>query len=532
MMRDRLATVGIAMLLVLPATAAPPRTPIVQLTIADRNDLRDPFFVLVLARDPRVTSLAAIEDLIQPDADNRVVFVVDESIADPSRPESRRAVLAFKGRNGGFSRLDPNVMLSVSFGSDGFRDEPSLIEAWGWDESRGRYNYYSLEEITPQTKRWIFQGTSDDLDLPPAQRGRCLECHRSGAPIMKELKFPWNNWHSPVAFQAGYLLPGQESWPVASELQRRNLEGAEKLEEDFLLPSLRRFNQARIVRDRRLDREGRGLIVDARRILRPLFVPSEFNLATAGTGSGMHPLAPNPPGAPSRPIQPPDTFFLNRDLIAGNRRLGIDGLEIDAATRFGEDDVFEVSPDEYVGLVEGSGQRLSTFVGGDTVFAWLTPEPAYSDVHLIDQLMHEGIVPAHFVAAVLAIDLENPLISAERGRLLAFIPDSFNFEEGTPAAEHELVVRTIANLEVGELTAEGAETRFLERLRSPDAVEALRRDVDAVVARLTAALSAESGERAATLERLYGRLLARRHEVVEDPDLSLVVESELLLPLR
>ena len=52
-------------------------------------------------------------------------------------------VLAFDGKNG-VEELKGNVMLSLSFGLTGPEDV-SDIEAWGWDNHRGRYNYYKLD---------------------------------------------------------------------------------------------------------------------------------------------------------------------------------------------------------------------------------------------------------------------------------------------------------------------------------------------------------------------------------------------------
>ena len=115
-------------------------------------------------------------------------------------------MLAFDDTNAS-ETLKGDVMLSVSFGPSGFQEE-NEIEAWGWDNHRGRYNYYKLDSAGSSTgsMTWKFRGSSDEADLQsPAERsGTCMRCHVVGAPVMKELFFPWNNWHAGVG---GSLRP-------------------------------------------------------------------------------------------------------------------------------------------------------------------------------------------------------------------------------------------------------------------------------------------------------------------------------------
>src|SRR4029077_18661452 len=136
---------------------------------------------------------------------------------------------------------------------------------------------------------WKFRGSSDGADaLGDSQRdSTCFRCHINGAPVMKELLFPWNNWHS-VASRAGYLMPSgsPNPWPVAasSHLARNpgqsgGLAQAEELETLILSP-IRRFNDARIRARFALGLNGNAPNTDAngfvqvdqaRRLLRPLF---------------------------------------------------------------------------------------------------------------------------------------------------------------------------------------------------------------------------------------------------------------------
>src|SRR5207244_3603268 len=107
------------------------------------------------------------------------------------------------------------------------------LEAWGWDDGQSRYNYYKLDG-TPPT--WKFRGSSIGADaLTPSQRdGTCMACHINGAPVMKELPFPWNNWHSfrNIVPHLSPTTPGH--WAVVEQPRFRDLKGAEDLETSFI----------------------------------------------------------------------------------------------------------------------------------------------------------------------------------------------------------------------------------------------------------------------------------------------------------
>ena len=46
---------------------------------------------------------------------------------------------------------------------------------------------------------------------------------------------------------------------------------------------------------------------------------------------------------------------------------------------------------------------------------------------MIDRLLRRGIISKDFVASVMMIDLENPVLSADRESLWQFIPEKFSF---------------------------------------------------------------------------------------------------------
>ena len=410
----------------------------VPLNASERAQLGDPMFNLVLRNHANVVTLSGVQGLIQPNVANRELFVVSEAIVNTAQSGGRRAVLAFNGENGS-EKLSGNVMLSVSFGPSGFQDHVD-IEAWGWDNHRERYNYYKLDRSSAGGRTWKFRGSSERADLlePKERAGTCLRCHVVGAPVMKELLFPWNNWHAGVggSFKADYLDPNSAStakWPAATTAGFRQLSTADRLETLFLMPAFRRFDAARLNQTLKRDdatgnREvlanGHMMVMEGRRLLRSLFRTVEVNLISSRNTSGIHPLGSASDFVPTLDIQIPNSFFLNVNLIAGGGAVGVGGLKITDANQFAS--IAKLTQQENKNLVEKFKLRLDGR-RGDAHFGWLVPEVGFVDYDVIDQALKLGVVSPHFVAAALAIDLETPVFSTRRAELLDLLPDRYEF---------------------------------------------------------------------------------------------------------
>jgi hypothetical protein len=499
----------------------------------EKERLQDPLFRLVLAQRPDEIRLAKIEEMIQPDRAKRRIFVVDEEIKNPRAPQSRRAVIDFLGENQGV-QLDRNVMLSISFTSERVPDITD-VEAWGWDDARGVYNYYKLDRAGTSARSWKLRATSENADFRTAQEreGTCLACHVSGAPIMKELLFPWNNWHSNRS-QADYLLavtPPDKRWRVATDPGLSGLAEAQTLE-GVIMGSIKGFNNRRFEQlVRRVD-PGTLVVQDAKRVLRPLFETTEINFISNSQPSGLHPLVETPPTGPVQPIAIPNSFFLASALFGGGPDLaGSGGLGIAEATQFRT--VAVIQPAEYKALIENAGVKLKTSdnrtLRGDTHFAWFAPEIGFVANHWIDTLLRERVVTPAFAAAVLATDLETPIFSTARARLLAFVPDSFSVTAGE-AHPDNLARDVIARLEAANLSAGSVEAEFLATLKSPNPLDVVKAKIVAYKDRISQRLSNPS-TRQDELQRLFGVLIARRQAVQAHPVIGNLIESEALLPL-
>jgi len=522
--------------------------PAANLTAAEFGTLGDPFFELVLRDNASADTLSAIEQLIQPDPKQRRTFVVDETIVDPRQGQQRRAVLAFVGSNQGIT-LDSNVMLSVSFSSERFPDQPRFVEAWGWDNQRARYNYYKLDQTgTPDLRRtWKFRGSSENADLLSASDrvGTCLQCHINGAPIMKELAFPWNNWHSDAASSSTDYLrstsPPDRRWPVTADehLAAGRLQGAELLEVGGILPSITQFNNRRVnehLRRRDADgnievRDGRSTVVNGQRLLKPLFVTTEVNLISARQRSGLHPFPKPSTTGPGQNVVVPATFFLNSVLLAGGTPAQLKGLELKNVSQFGK--IAVLTPAEYKQLVVDARLELAGREPGDADFAWFVPEASHIDNDLVERLLARRIVSRAFVAAVASVDLEVPIFSDKRAALLRFVPDTFAFPGPDAPAQQpdELMATVIARLQEHAPPEGTPEHEFLQNLTDPDPVQRLSRKVDAYAARVATSLKA-SADRQAELKRLFSLLVQRRIRMLNDETLGALDETgDRLLPL-
>jgi hypothetical protein len=527
------------------------------------DKLGDPLFNLVLNGKADLVTLAEIISAIQGTAARHQLFVVDEQIVSSARTLSRRSVIAFSGSNGG-EVLDGNVMLSVSFTPAGFAVSDN-IEAWGWDNRRQRYNYYKLDDAgsTDGKRIWKFRTASVDADLKSAaeRRGTCLGCHVSGAPVMKELFFPWNNWHAGVgsSFKADYLVPGPAApskWPAASTPEFARLTGANILEDDFLKAALKRFSVSRLNTALKRDPAtgnpeigagGKMTAMAGGRLLRPLFETTDVNLYSSVDRSGFHPIGGPANFVPGRSIGfPVDQFFLNTDLIAGAGEGELGGLGLVSARGFATAGL-SLTQQENKDLITKFLVRLNG-VSGDAEFAWLVPGPSFVDNALIDQCLRQGVVTPHFLAAALAVDLENPVFSTRRAALLPFIPDQFDFSPvaaganpvGLPrdAANDLLTLAVLAKINAAApaVAVDSPAGEFRALLNSPDAVKELDKRIVDYLARVKTKLDtapANAAIRKAELERLFKLALDRRNLMEKHPVLGALDETQgqLLLPL-
>ena len=464
----------------------------VELHASERAELGDPFFERVLKEHANLTTLDDVLAKLEPNKDKRLVFVVSEQIldSDPQTGGNRRCVIAFTDPH-----LRSNVMMSVFFVADKFPSPPAGIEVWGWDNFRGRYNYYRTDDdASGHTRSWRFRGSSVGADQvpvsgPDGRRASCMQCHINGAPVMKELFFPWNNWHT-TSPETKYLTSAANPpWAVVARMASLGQIESAALLETQIVPALNRFNLQRINNALRRDDvtgnrfvgpEGRMEVMEGKRLLKALFQTTEVNLASANQQSGIPSLGTISPLSRNTRINPPDSFFLNANLIAGGDFAGIRGLQITSARGLGS--LLKLTAGENADTLESLKIKLHSEVGRDANFAWFVPEPSQIDNDLIGSCLQQGIISRQFLAAALAVDIRNPAFSERRAGLLRFVPDKFSYKPIPPNEQpenvpydplkDELLQAVKAAIQASNPPADSPAAEFLELLNG-DAVAEL-----------------------------------------------------------
>ena len=227
------------------ADAAPRR-----MTAAELRKLGDPFASLLLARGKIPRSGEELVEKIRasvPKGDplrTLRTFLVGEGSQLASANAGVDATLRFvvtlgRGPDG------PDVFLST-----GDPKQPGSVEVMGWDRRTGGFNYY---RSTGPTAMWMFAGNSRDA-LRESSRGKGpFESHPSGALLMKELKTPWNNWHSPNANIPANAFAKNDPRRKHAWFTKKDPGGALALELDAARPAISRWARARF---RRLRKRG------------------------------------------------------------------------------------------------------------------------------------------------------------------------------------------------------------------------------------------------------------------------------------
>jgi hypothetical protein len=73
---------------------------------------------------------------------------------------------------------------------------------------------------------------------------------------------------------------------------------------------------------------------------------------------------------------------------------------------------------------------------GDVFFAWATPEAAFEDVALLQQLVVRGLLSKHLAASLLMVDYSNAIGSKARESLMALVPQRADLVGGTTLEMH------------------------------------------------------------------------------------------------
>ncbi len=400
----------------------------------------------------------------------------------------------------GKDQSEPPILLSATYAADGSQ---VLLEVVSWNNEATGFNFYRFDGPAG----WTWRGNSAHALQEPTRGKGCFQCHVNGHLVMKELKVPWQNWHSQSADIAEEALP--KNSPLLANPLFRNKIGAEDLE-PVVRAWIHKLSKARV----RALKKGDGTLHDPRPLLRPLYETTTVNLVSSLDRSQ---------GAGAK-LRLPLSFFYNvgalhQQSVGIERPKAFGGTEQPTVAR----KHYEACLHKYqFALVEGPFRQP-----GDTFFAFLVPEPAAEDVNAVQQLIAEGIVTAHFARCVLLVDFQNPIFSAQRAGLWKYVPDHGKFHNGQsdlPKRIADAIADAASRQPAGAGTAE---QQFLEAWRLPEekATQLFAERLEGYLAAVKKQLATLSGVEA------YVRLAdARRNEFKAARPMGALVEFALLFP--
>lgn len=378
-----------------------------KLSAAETKALGDPFASLLLARGKVPRSGEQVVSMLQaavPAGDalkRRRSFVVGEGSQVASTAESagvdrtlRFVVTLGEGPDG------PDVFLSVPDPK-----HPRLIEVMAWDRERGGFNYY---RSTGDGAMWMFAGNSRDA-LRDASRGKGpFESHPSGALLMKELKTPWINWHSPAANIPETAFAANDPRRTHEWFTTKDPGGALAFEFDAARPAMLRWARARFAT---LRTKG-GALTRPRTVLEQILSTPTVNLITTHIESRAL--------KPSSELDLPSTFFIDSEGLA----------EVGLATP----PAFTVTGKIYANCLEKFDVHLDDGQGftqkGDTHFCFLVPERAFEDQVVLRETIGIRLLSKRLAACLLMVDPWNPIFSKRRQALLRHAPPTATIAKG------------------------------------------------------------------------------------------------------
>jgi hypothetical protein len=361
------------------------------------RELNDPFAVLLLRKavfPAKVHELLDAIDAATSAGDklrNQMTFLIGEGSQIPWSPAT--------------ASLDRGLRLAIVRGSDVFdilvSTDGGLTNAFlqviGWDDQAGVFNYYEH-----RGGAWAWAGNSTHAFDPRSRGHGPFDSHINGSMVMKELKFPWNHWHSVAANIPAEVFALDD--PARNDPLITGRVGAEKLQEQVVQPGVRRWTDSRFSKEANAD----GKLARTAPILEQLFTTTSVNLTSTAQEAGTV--------TKTMTLTLPESFFLDSDALTGV--LGLPGPP--PLTVRGEAYLAALAGFE-VALVDGAFRQP-----GDTHFAFLVPERAFEDLDVVKKCLEITLLSDRLVGCVLMVDFANPVFSTRRGALLAHVPAEFD----------------------------------------------------------------------------------------------------------
>ncbi len=478
------------------------------------RDLQDPFGEALLSQTnilpadvETVLKMLGEPDLPDTALSDQTVYIVSASgqitvEQAPDLPRRPRAVILRRD-----DRAQEAVFVAPSMNQLG------TLEVMGWDAQKGLFNYYERVLLDPSGPQfaWIWRGDSSHAWRDETRDHSCFVCHRSGEVNMKELRVPWQNWHS----QSATIKP--ESIPADSPLRLNPIFAIEP-PSSFLRggDEFERVTNQWIAKSNktRVDRIENGEL-DVLHAVRPFFETSTAQLISSVEQSSAN---------SNEPITFPAAMFVDQRGFSDIGELFCDGFSEFAKK-------IKMPRDDYREGLTTLGFRLTAGGSfderpGDTYFAMTTSEVPRVDFDAINQMVLGGLISKRTATNLMLIDLENPVYSPVRSWIFEHLRTTLMVEEDTgldqavTMALAALDVRTTPQVVRLELTEFSARDALSSTAFETAACKRLDNFLGSV---------ARNFEEGSGLE--YIRLVGSRHKALLSSDHASLVESPLLLPV-
>jgi hypothetical protein len=451
-----------------------------------RAEFRDPFAELVLAsgRPLPLTARALLAALDAHNADPAGLpiqnsFVVADGGQIPWSPETAtlQRQLRFLVTRAKLPGTPADLFISTSAAFD---SATTFLQVIGWDPVSTAYRFYDRRDSA-----WVFAGSSWDALVAPTRGKGPFDSHVNGALNMKELKIPWQNWHSEAAGIRDQILDPVD--PLRTEKLWTTRSPAQELERTFVRPGITRWMQARFAACTESGRLSR-LPEFMRHVLETTTVNLTSSVAENGQLAGLD------------HFNLPLTFFFNSDGL-----LNLLGLEPDIHVPQADAGLYRECLKRFAVEVTDGAFRFP----GDTHFVFVVPEPAFEDLSILEALLFSAVISRKLAACLLMVDFPNPVFSRRRAALMKYVPRSAAIGQGDLAEFVTAVERASEELPPGSPEAE-----FLANWRLPNDgwQRAFEKRIEEFMANVGARLSS-----AAAVPDIFRLAESRRREFRKRP---------------
>ncbi|HTJ83050.1 MAG TPA: hypothetical protein VL400_15120 [Polyangiaceae bacterium] len=435
-------------------------------------------------------TVTGVLDVIKQNAKNKThVYVVSEQGDQTGKDLPYRFVIAVETEKGPADKLFLSVLGS---GADGVSD--TFMEVMSFSEKKGVYAFYDLGD-----SGWVQEG--DGTQVPTAALGaeppfRCIGCHTTGTPLMKELHDSWQNWSS-----TWFTMPAPETSQELMKGLFAQVERADDLE-DHIVAGTKARTKARVdkgVKEKKLKPLFTQLLCD---VGEPSLIGAHSkNSQRVGTVSTFSSMVPTAILV---------NQFLKRPATGTGTEEGFTGLELAIPSLSS----VRIDSTSYVKALGTIGQKIAGKTG-DAMFPMSSPEKSYADFIVTEELLARNLIDKDVIADTLMVDFTVSTFSKTRCALADTLPDTWTSAD-------ELKTKWAANLSASKLRGAKGLAARLEDKADTDKHAAT---VDKFVSACNARGAADKDAWALDLLKIVSQ---RRAEFLDHYEQ--VVESDWLIP--